>query len=101
MTIEELIKKLETFPPEDRLRFYCPKNKTYYYVYGFTEVDKIIFILLLPTITNIFGSKNYISWKQRIPYCIAIDYLKNVTLTNVDPDPNIIFIYENQLFVPL
>jgi hypothetical protein len=86
MTIEELIKKLETFPPEDRLRFYCPKNKTYYYVYGLTEVDKIIFILLLPT--------------QGIPYCTAIKRLKCI-LTNVDQDPNIIFIYENQFFAPL
>jgi hypothetical protein len=32
MTLEEFVKKLKTFPPEHQLRFYCPTDKTYYYI---------------------------------------------------------------------
>ncbi len=34
MTYKELIEKLKTFPATDKVRFYCPVDKTYYYVYS-------------------------------------------------------------------
>jgi hypothetical protein len=34
MTRTELIEKLGTFPPNDIAGFYCPVDKTYYYVYS-------------------------------------------------------------------
>lgn len=32
MTYEQLIEKLKTFPLDEKVRFYCPVNKTYYYI---------------------------------------------------------------------
>lgn len=32
MTHTEFLEKLRTFPPNEKARFYCPVNKTYYYI---------------------------------------------------------------------
>lgn len=82
MTNKEFIRLLSTFPPNDSAKFYCPVDKTYYYVYCIgTQTNKITLM------KSTWGAYQYLT-------CIKL-------LKALPPLEEISFKYTDQTFVPL
>ncbi len=80
MKAQELIEKLKTFPPNERAKFYCPVNKTYYYAY-FIDFPKYTIELKLNS-------------KAGFKYCDLIYLLQNM-------QDQVKFSHNNQVFITL
>jgi hypothetical protein len=89
MTIEELIKKLETFMSDDFCKLYCPLNRSFYFV-------RDIELEYHNTMSLILSTTPEISYKDVI---LALRYLCREDITNAHT--SIIFTHNDQLFVPL
>ncbi len=84
MTHKELIEKLKTFPVTDKVRFYCPVDKTYYYIH-------VIYVIPSPSI--VLTKNRYAGYT----YSTAIFRINSLEYFHED----IIFIYNDQTFIAL
>ena len=92
MTIEELIKKLETFMSDDFCKLYCPLNRSFYFV---RDIE-LEYHEYHTTMSLILSTTPEISYKDVI---LALRYLCRRSTTNAHK--SIIFTHNDRLFVPL
>jgi hypothetical protein len=84
MTKNEFIEKLKTFLPNERAKFYCPVDKTYYYIH-------VIYVIPSPSI--VLTKNRYAGYT----YSTAIFRINSLEYFHED----IIFIYNDQTFIAL
>jgi hypothetical protein len=74
MKLSTLVDRLKTFPPEHRLRFYCPTDKNFYYIiwsnveyrgridlglYSATQITYGYWLGIYSNTLNIIGDKEF------------------------------------------